>query len=126
MNITVPDQNTNTSEKSPVTFTVKAKTYIEPNTKGLRRRLLAKCADGWEARMVRIGGPLKSACDCPSACGQEMATCKAKASGTYTAITLKKAVCGSSPYDPTGAIVGGVIGGFFGLLLLLLDRKSVV
>jgi len=122
MNITVPDRNIQ-DKNGTVEFTVKQTSVrdVDFASLGKRRRLLAKCADGYEQRMVIVGKPLKSACDCPSACGVEEASCKTRSGGLWNTVVIAKRVCESgSPYDPTGAIVGGVIGGFFGLLLLLL------
>ncbi len=123
VNITVPDRNTG-SDNTSITFTVKQQIIRTADVAGIqaRRRLLATCASGFEHRMIITGKPLKSACSCPSACGASEATCSTKSGGLWNTVTLTRRVCetASAPYDPTGAIVGGVIGGFFGLLLLLL------
>jgi hypothetical protein len=87
-----------------------------------------ECERG-ENRMIRMGAPIKDACNCPDNCGKNEAACDnmecpagevgANNVCHIAAIGLDKDVCddgGSS--NRTGAIVGGVLGGFFGLLLL--------
>ena len=107
----IPAENT-------AAFTIK-QTVSGVGTSG-RRRLLATCPSGFDARMLRVGAALKTACDCPSVCGKAESECSASVGGTWNTVKLAKRVCeaAASPYDPTPAIVGGVLGGFFGLLLI--------
>jgi hypothetical protein len=107
----IPD--TNTAE-----FTIK-QTVAGVDTSA-RRRLLADCPDGFDARMLRVGAALKTACGCPSVCGKAESECSTSEAGAWNTVSLVERVCkaAASPYDPTPAIVGGVLGGFFGLLLI--------
>jgi hypothetical protein len=107
----IPD--TNTAE-----FTIK-QTVAGVDTSA-RRRLLADCPDGFDARMLRVGAALKTACGCPSVCGKAESECSTGEAGAWNTVSLVERVCkaAASPYDPTPAIVGGVLGGFFGLLLI--------
>jgi len=113
----IPDTNT-------VSFTIKQTTVRDGTLSGIdtssRRRLLATCPTGFDARMVRVGTLLSTACDCPSACGLTQSECSVSKGGTWNTVNLLERVCTATadPWDYTGAIIGGVIGGFFGLLLI--------
>jgi len=127
LKITVPAKNEDPATADAVSFTINQSPVREATLDGIdtalnngRRRLLASCKAGFERRLIRVGKAIATACDCDNSCDKEQTSCSTKNGGTWNSIDLLERVCRAkaAAYDPTGAIVGGVLGGFFGLLLI--------